>query len=240
MIPWINDEDGSGKFQLMKLDHGVSGSDNDPYTSWIYWYEPNPRAAGSAGYNAFVAAGAAYDGTAGTGKEVMARMVLVNLNGGSVSAADWPAKVTSLMPATGNVIRILSTKPNTPSVSFTYTTTAPTTGADQSVASAKKVGVFPNPYYAYNNAETNRFDRFVTFNNLPKNVTIRIFNLAGQLVRTLQKSDDSQFTRWDLMNARNYPVASGVYVAYVELPDIGVTKTLKLSIIQQQEILDLY
>jgi hypothetical protein len=125
-------------------------------------------------------------------------------------------------------------------VTFTYTTPAPQGGADLDQASAKKVGVFPNPYYAFNNAETNRFDRFVTFNNLPKNATIRIFNLAGQLVRTLQKNDESQFTRWDLMNARNYPVASGVYVAYVEMPDVGVTKTLKLSVIQEQEILDLY
>ena len=242
MIPWINDEDGSGAFQLMNLDHGVSGSDNDPYTSWIYWHDPNPKTPGSAGYNAF-AADAGYDAggaVTGTGGEVMARMVLVSLNGGSVSAANWPANANSLMPKTGNVIRILSTKPNTPSVSFTYTTPAPKSGADLDAASAKKVGVFPNPYYAYNNAETDRFDRFVTFNNLPKNATIRIFNLAGQLVRTLQKSDDSQFTRWDLMNSRNYPVASGVYIAYVEMPDVGVTKTLKLSVIQQQEILDLY
>jgi hypothetical protein len=242
MIPWINDEDGSDTFQLMKIDHALSGGDNDPYTSWIYWHEPNPKTPGSAGYNAFVA-DANYDAggaVTGTGGEVFARMVLANWNGGSISDPTWPANANSTMPKTGNVIRILSTKPNTPFVSFTYTTPAPQTGSDLSLASAKKVGVFPNPYYAYNNAETSRFDRFVTFNNLPKNATIRIFNLAGHLVRTLLKSDDSQFTRWDLMNARNYPVASGVYIAYVEMPDIGVTKTLKLSVIQQQEILDLY
>jgi len=38
-----------------------------------------------------------------------------------------------------------------------------------------------------------------------KNAIIRIFNLAGQMVRTLEKSSDSQFLRWDLMNMRNYP-----------------------------------
>jgi len=166
--------------------------------------------------------------------------VLVNVNGGSVSAANWPASVTSLMPKTGNVIRISSTKPNTPTVSFTYSTPAPISGAEQNVASAKKVGVFPNPYYASNTAETSRFDRFVTFNNLPKNAVIRIFSLAGHLVRTLQKNSDNQFMRWDLMNARNYPVASGIYIAYVDMPDIGVTKTVKFSVIQQQEVLDYY
>jgi hypothetical protein len=80
----------------------------------------------------------------------------------------------------------------------------------------------------------------VTFNNLPKNAVIRIFNLAGHLVRTLQKSSDAQFLRWDLMNQRNYPVASGIYIAYVDLPDMGFTKTLKFSVIQQQEFLDYY
>jgi hypothetical protein len=60
------------------------------------------------------------------------------------------------------------------------------------------------------------------------------------MVRTLEKSSDTQFLRWDLMNMRNYPVASGVYIAYVELPDIGYTKTLKFSIIQQQEFLDYF
>ncbi len=141
----------------------------------------------------------------------------------------------------GDQFLILANHVNSPAVSFSFTAPpTPITGGDLDKASASKVGVFPNPYYAFNNAETNRFDRFVTFNNLPKNATIRIFNLAGQLVRTLQKNDDSQFTRWDLMNSRNYPVASGLYIAYVDMPGVGVTKTLKLSIIQEQEILDLY
>ena len=140
----------------------------------------------------------------------------------------------------GDQFQINAAKVNTTSVSFSFTAPAPLTGGDLSTASANKVGVYPNPYYAYNPAETSRFDRFVTFNNLPKNATIRIFNLAGHLVRTLVKNTDSQFLRWDLMNARNYPVASGVYIAYIEMPDVGVTKSLKLSVIQEQEILDLY
>lgn len=238
MIPMINDADGDGAFNLTAIDHGVSGGDNDPYTDWIYWYEPSPKTPGSAGYNAFVAAGAAYDGSQGTGDEVMARMVLVNVNGGSVSAT--PFAPNSRMPATGNTIRIIATKPNNPLVKYTYTTPAALAGAEQDLASAKKLGVFPNPYYASNSAESNRFDRFVTFNNLPKNAIIRIFNLAGQLVRKLEKNNENQFLRWDLMNMRNYPVASGIYVAYVDLPDLGFTKTLKFSVIQQQEILDYY
>ena len=142
--------------------------------------------------------------------------------------------------ADGDNFQITAGKLNTSKVSFTFTSPAPTAGADQDIISAKKVGVFPNPYYASNPAETNRFDRFVTFNNLPPHAIIRIFNLAGQLVRTIDKNSVSQFQRWDLMNTRNYPVASGMYVAYIDMPEVGVTKTLKFSIIQEQEILDLY
>jgi hypothetical protein len=86
--------------------------------------------------------------------------------------------------------------------------------------------------------------RFVTFSNLPPKVKVRIFNLAGQLVRTLDKNDQSQFLQWNLTNEDNFPVASGMYVAYLELtlPSDGSTtsKVLKLAIIQEQEILNVY
>jgi len=236
LVPYVNDIDANGKFNLAASDHPISGGDNDPETDWIYWEDVTNKAPGRAGYDAVVASGF----TTGIGSEIMARMVFVNWNGGSISAPTWPANVNQDMLATGTIYRIASTKPNNPLVKYTYTTPAPLTGTDQDKASAKKVGVYPNPYYAFNAGETNRFDRFVTFNNLPKNATIRIFNLAGQMVRTMQKNDDSQFLRWDLMNMRNYPVASGIYIAYVDMPDVGATKTLKFSVIQEQEILDLY
>jgi hypothetical protein len=136
--------------------------------------------------------------------------------------------------------QITAGKLNTSSVTYSYTTPAPERTAEKERVSVDKIGVFPNPYFASNQAETSRFDRFVTFNNLPKKAVIRIFSLAGHLVRTLEKNADSQFLRWDLANMRNYPVASGVYIAYVELPDLGYTKTVKFSVIQQQEFLDYY
>ncbi|MGH7451170.1 MAG: T9SS type A sorting domain-containing protein, partial [bacterium] len=126
---------------------------------------------------------------------------------------------------------------------FKYTVAAPTKGAALEQASANKIGVYPNPYYAFNPAETNRLFRFVTFNNLPREATVRIFNLAGQLVRRIEKDDDAQFLQWDLLNHDNIPVASGMYVAYIDatLPSGGsAKKVLKLAVIQEQEVLDIY
>ncbi|MBI3111762.1 MAG: T9SS type A sorting domain-containing protein [Ignavibacteriales bacterium] len=152
------------------------------------------------------------------------------------STANWAA---------GDQFQINSFHPNSPAVTFSYNTAAfaPSKSMDLEKASIKRVGVFPNPYYAFNPAETNRFVRFVTFTNLPPTVKIRIFNLAGQLVRTLDKNDPSQFLRWDLNNENHFPVASGVYVAYVELTlsDGSVdTKVVKLGIIQEQEVPDVF
>jgi hypothetical protein len=107
----------------------------------------------------------------------------------------------------------------------------------------ENINVFPNPYYALNASETNRFSRFVTFSHLPANCTIRIFNLAGHLVRSIVKdgaSNPTQFVQWDLTNQYGFPVASGVYIAHIDLPDLGTTKVLKVAIIQEQEVLQYY
>lgn len=147
--------------------------------------------------------------------------------------------------SSGDEFLILANHVNAPTDVFRFNTAsyAPTKSMDLEKISMKRVGVFPNPYYAFNPAETNRFVRFVTFTNLPPTVKIRIFNLAGQLVRTLDKNDPSQFLRWDLNNENHFPVASGVYVAYVELTlsDGSVdTKVVKLGIIQEQEVPDVF
>jgi hypothetical protein len=132
-------------------------------------------------------------------------------------------------------------RPNTVNDIFEFTSPSK---ADFNAATAqvdvKKVNVFPNPYYALNAAETSRFVRFVTFNFLPAKATIRIFNVAGQLVRILEKDDDSQFMRWDLNNANNFPVASGMYIAHIEMPGVGASKVLKLAVIQEQEVLEVF
>jgi hypothetical protein len=108
----------------------------------------------------------------------------------------------------------------------------------QAVTDLNKINVFPNPYYCVNSEEVNKYNRFVTFNHLPAKATIRIFTLAGVLVQTITKDDPGQFVRWNLNNQSNLPVASGLYIAYIDMPDLGSTKIVKVAIIQEQQILD--
>jgi hypothetical protein len=249
LFPYTLEDSDDDIFNLAPGDHTASGADNDPYTDWFYWVIPANTAPGEAGYQAIVSAvqpnvlGHTYQDPAIMAGDAIRRMVFVNWNGGSVSDVTFPANVDEAMPPAGTTFRMVSTKPNRPTDVFTFNSPLPTQGKAQEANSADKVGVFPNPYYAFNPAETNRFARFVTFNNLPPKVKIRIFNLAGQLVRTLDKDDPAQFLKWDLTNHATFPVSSGMYIAHVTLtqPSGGkVTKVLKFAVIQEQEILNSY
>jgi hypothetical protein len=132
--------------------------------------------------------------------------------------------------------------PGTTATSDIYQFTVPAASSyskAKAIADVEKINVFPNPYYAANSQELNKYQHFVSFNHLPVVATIRIFNLAGVLVRTILRNDAiSQYTRWDLTNENGLPVASGLYIAYVDMPDLGTTKILKFTIIQKQQILD--
>ncbi len=138
-----------------------------------------------------------------------------------------------------NVMEIITNHINTPSDQFTFTATAPTQDKANEVADISKINVFPNPYFGFNRLEADKYTRWVRFTHLPKNATIRIFNLAGILVRTLVKSDNTQFADWDLMNEHQLPIAAGMYIAHIDCPGIG-TKILKLAIIPEQQFLDHY
>jgi hypothetical protein len=235
MCPRINDVNEDDKFGLDSVDHGISGGDNDPETDWMYIYEPAVKTPGSAGYNSWVA-----DPTV-IGNEVMARLVLVNYNGGSISDPTFPANMNEQLPAPGTVYRIISTKPNTVNDVFTFTAPKNTVNdPNLSKVDVNKINVFPNPYYGFQYRETSRDAKYVTFSHLPPKATIRIFDLSGVLVKTVNKNDPTQFTTWNLQNNDNYPVASGIYVVYIDMPELGSTKVLKLAVVQEEQILKVY
>lgn len=258
LIPWFLDNaevgglqtDPNGlTFQLDPNDHPTSGGTNDPYTPWIYWRIPVDDSPGEAGYNAFTAAidttlfgviGADASGTYDyESPEAFARMVLVSFNGDEVSDGVVEPG-TQMTPEEGTIFRIISTKPNTPADRFTFSTAGfePTSNDARTAEDVLALAnVFPNPYYGFNSRETSSFSRFVTFSHLPQRAIIRIFNMAGALVRAIDKNDATQFATWNLQNESELPVASGIYIAHIEFPELGISKNLKLAIIQEQQFL---
>ena len=86
------------------------------------------------------------------------------------------------------------------------------------------VRVVPNPYYSHSLYEINQFNHIVRFINMPEQCTVRIFNLAGQLVRTLHKTDaTSSVLEWNLLTDNQLPVGSGVYVYQLDAGASGST-----------------
>jgi hypothetical protein len=110
---------------------------------------------------------------------------------------------------------------------------------NESIASENmsKVSVYPNPYYGGSRLETDPFDRFIYFSNLPPKCTIYIYTLDGVLVRKLARDNvdpNNSLERWDLQNANQIPVASGMYIAFIDAGSLGA-KTLKLAIFAPTE-----
>lgn len=102
---------------------------------------------------------------------------------------------------------------------------------------AKQVLAVPNPYYAHSTYEQSQFARRIRFLNVPGRATIRIYNLAGQLVRTLEKNDPrSSVVEWNVQNESGLPVGSGVYVYHVSTP--GGDHTGRLVVLMEKERLN--
>jgi len=84
-----------------------------------------------------------------------------------------------------------------------------------------EVNVVPNPYYSQSGYEFAQLDNVVKFTNLPENCTITIYNTNGTLIRRYFKSSPDKFLDWDLTNQVGVPIASGVYIIHVEVPNVG-------------------
>jgi hypothetical protein len=155
--------------------------------------------------------------------------------------ATWIVVIYSTRLAVGDIVTIYYANPFQVGVdTYRFKTTGATYSDNLAADDVEKINVFPNPYYGVNPQEINKYERFVTINHLPDFATIRIFNLAGQLVRTIEKTAPGQFERWDLLTDSGLPVASGLYIIYVDMPELGRTKILKAAVIQEQQILDRY
>lgn len=92
------------------------------------------------------------------------------------------------------------------------------------------INVVPNPYYAFSEYEKSNLDNRVRITNLPAKCTITIYNLSGKLIRSFNidqsNADEDKrvyYLDWDLKNRQAIPIASGVYLIHVAVPEVGET-----------------
>ena len=131
-------------------------------------------------------------------------------------------------PGAGDVFFVRTRKPFSGSDAFTFTTTGAQTDPEQVTAELGDIYVVPNPYVATNEIEprnpvnrAERGDRRLYFANVPRECTIRIYTLAGELVDTIEHSSglDDGKVFWDLRSKDNINVAYGLYIYHVEAPE---------------------
>lgn len=129
---------------------------------------------------------------------------------------------------------IIPNLPLTENDVYEFQTTPITYNSDLAKEDVQRINVFPNPYYSSNSLITNGKHQSVTFSHLPQNAVIKIFDISGNLIRTINKIGSGQFVSWDLTNKFGFHVSSGLYVVYINMPDLSQTKILKLAVIQSQ------
>ena len=145
------------------------------------------------------------------------------------------------VPPTDNDRFYLATdKPFSAGDVFSFQTQGASINQELAKSSLDKICVVPNPYVAANVIEpfnpldrSTRGFRRVYFDHLPQKCTIRIYTLAGELIRTLDhdSSIDDGKEFWDLLTRDNMEVAYGLYFFHVDAPGIG-EKTGKFAIIK--------
>jgi hypothetical protein len=135
------------------------------------------------------------------------------------------AESTSFLTASTDKENVLMTSVNggRPLYNFNMDALAPEKIADDKLTELLDyINVVPNPYYSYSEYEADKIDTRVRITNLPARCTIKIYNVAGTLVRTYEKDDPSTASiDWDLKNQSRTPIASGVYLIHVDVPEVG-------------------
>jgi hypothetical protein len=242
LIPYIIDWDDNG-WNLQDFDHGISGGTDDPESDWIYWRRPEDTSPGTAGYDAWEAAALALppngngipaspDGSFSgvlTDAELIARMVLVNWNGGDVAGGVYDQD----LPEVGTVFRLITAKPNQVGDSFTLETTGLGVAEPDLASRLDEIGIVPNPYKGASAYEVSQLVDEVRFTNMPTQATIRVFTVNGTLLRTMVKNSPELNFSWDLTTEESLPLASGMYLVHVEVPNVG-EKVIKFGVVKKR------
>jgi len=140
----------------------------------------------------------------------------------------------------GSILRIVWGRQSTTNDYFEFTPVAEQFSNARAKDGLENIRVVPNPYFAKSGYEIDQFHHVIKFSNLPRRCTIRIFNLSGDLVRTLEKTDaNTSILEWNLFNESAIPVASGFYIYHVDAPGIGSTFG-KMAIFLEKERLNTF
>ena len=157
------------------------------------------------------------------------RIVFLEQLNGTLTAT-WEVRFDDLgtLPGDGDVLFLATRKPFAKGDVFSFRTVAAATDATLAAQELEDIYVVPNPYVATSVFEprnpisrTERGERRLYFANVPKQCTIRIYTLAGELVETLHHDGtlDQGKVFWDMRTRDNMNLAYGLYIFHVDSPE---------------------
>ena len=158
--------------------------------------------------------------------------------------AGWEVAFTrsdtdTLLPQPGDTLFLITNKPFLSNDVFEFVMNSQKVDPEQAEIDMENIRVVPNPYVVaaswepLNPYANGRGPRELHFINLPTKCTIRIFNIRGQLVETIEH--ESTLTNgtyiWDMLTKDNLDISHGIYVYHVDAGDIG-TKIGKFAVVK--------
>lgn len=132
-------------------------------------------------------------------------------------------------PQDGDRLFLATEKPFLSDDVYEFTTIGETIDPELAKSDLDRIKVVPNPYIVAapweppNPFTSGRGPRAIHFNHLPQKCTIRIFNVAGELVKTIEHDSavGDGTAKWDLLTRDNLDAAYGIYLFHVDAPGIG-------------------
>jgi hypothetical protein len=141
------------------------------------------------------------------------------------------ASPQTLTPTRGDVFEFRLNVPFSSSDVFTFTSVGASIDPEAARAQFEKGPyVVPNPYVGAASFEPTPFgvqgrgDRRMEFRNIPRNATVRIYTVRGELVRALEQDGSTNgFVPWDMRTKDNLDVAPGLYIFHVDAGSAGTS-----------------
>jgi hypothetical protein len=136
---------------------------------------------------------------------------------------------TPIHPKAGDKFQIYVSKPFYQGDYFSYSIKPSSTDNTEAKNDLSKISVVPNPYLGAatwerkNLNSTGRGERMIEFINLPAKCEVRIYTIAGALIKTLYKdtSPTNGALTWNLVTEDGMDIAYGVYIYHVKAEGIG-------------------
>ncbi len=101
-----------------------------------------------------------------------------------------------------------------------------------------QIRIVPNPYILSSSSQRLRFpgdpDK-LSFFNIPGQCRIRIYTESGELIKTIHHTDGSGDDYWKATTSSNQVVASGIYIAHIEVTEDIINQATSTRLFKKGE-----